>query len=303
MMLRLLRFSPRRFVRHYGNVLLPGSFLNQTTPESEKLSSLLKRADANKAKFINIRKTIQTTSLVNWLRIRLGYSSNALEGNTLSERDVYYLIQEGITIDGKPISDIRDVQAHDNALKLLFDASTSKISLDPELIKKFHRIVMPESRPGDPPPGDFKKEKNFTFTTWNDTALLRMYAFPEDVRDRVAELMFWLRDNEAKVHPLHLASIGHYNVATIHPFPDGNGRIARLLMNALLIRHDFTPAIIEPFQRVAYITALETSRNTDNILPFTEFLAQTLVDSQEPLLELGSFTRSPPQGKVSVNQQ
>ena len=94
-----------------------------------------------------------------------------------------------------------------------------------------------------------------------------------------------------KIHPIALAAIGHYNFVTIHPFPDGNGRVGRLLMNILLLRQSFTPVIIETFQKQAYIDAIESARVNNNITPFVEFLAETMLDTQKPLLEMGSFIR------------
>ncbi len=88
-----------------------------------------------------------------------------------------------------------------------------------------------------------------------------------------------------------LAAIGHYNLLTIYPFPAGNGRVARLLMNIVLLHNSFTPAIIEPEQKTEYCKAIEETRASDNLLFFTEFIAQCVVDSQEPLIQLASLAR------------
>jgi len=266
-----------------------GSFVSNVnlTP---KLAALLKFADENKTTYIQ-KSTLDSSSVVNWLNLKFVHSSNALEGNNLSQKEVYRVIREGVTIGGKPLQDIRDVVAYDKAVQLIFSASYLKQPIDAEMIKQMHRVGLPVLETAGIP-GEYKKSNNFTFTELADgTPALRFYVEHEDVRDRVAELMFWLRDNESKVHPIILSAVGHYNLVTIHPFVDGNGRVARLLMNALLVRHSFTPAIIEPFQKDEYVKAIESVRESDDITLFVEFIAQTVIDTQKELLELNSFSR------------
>jgi len=285
-------FSKARYStdRALNTVLPPGAFLTQYEA-STKLSALFLQADNNKKTYI-ARNRLDSNSVVDWFRVRLGYTSNALEGNTLSEKDVYMLVKEGITIGGKPIRDMLDVTAHDKAVRLLFDAAYQTLPLEPALIKSLHQAALPPpERESDPPLGEYKKYMNFTFTNYKGSSVMRAYVEPEDVRDRIAELMFWLRDNEKQIHPIALAAIGHYNFVTIHPFPDGNGRVGRLLMNILLLRQSFTPVIIETFQKQAYIEAIEGARVNNDVTPFVEFLAETMIDTQKPLLDMSSFVR------------
>src|SRR5690348_5547529 len=108
---------------------------------------------------------------------------------------------------------------------------------------------------------------------------------PEDVCNQLTELIHWLQANERVVcsllskltvteilqlHPVTLATVAHYNVVRVQPFSAGNGRVARLFMNLLLLRGQFSPAVIEPEERDHYLRCLEDA-DDGNILPFIEF--------------------------------
>ena len=97
-------------------------------------------------------------------------------------------------------------------------------------------------------------------------------------------LCSWINDSYDEVHPILLASIAHYNMVRIHPFDDGNGRGARLLMNLLLIRTGFPPAIIKNETGRKYF---ETLAQTDegNIHSFIEFITDSCIDTEKLILD------------------
>jgi len=154
-------------------------------------------------------------------------------------------------------------------------------------------VIPSPQKPDDIVTGEYKKHNNMTFVRnpKGYNMIVLRYVDKDDVRDQVAELVFWVRDNEATVHPIHLASIAHYNTVRIHPFPDGNGRLARLFMNLLFIRHGYNPAVIEPEQREEYMGCLFYADRGD-IAPLTEFIASSLIATQNRLLNIGSFVNS-----------
>jgi len=256
------------------------------TPQSESLNTIINLADQKK-KMINENFMNVAPSFLDIFRKKLTYTSNALEGNSMTEKQVFTYIDTGVTIGGKPLSDHLDIASHDKAVKFLFSLASKRVELSPEIVKDLHKMACPVTEQNAP--GEYKKLSNMTFTTHPVTNEMMVYTYvaPEDVRDEIAELLFWLKENEAKHHAIYLASISHYNFARIHPFPDGNGRVARLLMNLMLLRKGFCPTIIYPEQREEYIRLLNVAKMGD-ILPFTEFIGNSLLETQNNLIYISS---------------
>ncbi len=107
-------------------------------------------------------------------------------------------------------------------------------------------------------PGEYKTTPNNVLTSTGETYY---FAPPEQVKPEMSDLIDWYRMQEAeREHPIIIAATVHYRFVRIHPFDDGNGRMARLLMNLILIRHGYTVAIVPIDQRDRYLQELETSR-------------------------------------------
>jgi len=140
-------------------------------------------------------------------------------------------------------------------------------------------------------PGVYKKYENLCFSTDSDTKdpIVLRYVHPEDVRDQVYELTMKLGQLEKEgYHAIQLATIAHYNLARIHPFGDGNGRLARILMNLMFLRRGFNPAVIHLTQKEQYMECLAKADRC-NVTPLAEFVAECLTKTQETLLALGAL--------------
>ena len=97
------------------------------------------------------------------------------------------------------------------------------------------------------------------------------------------ELIEWINENIDKIHPIAVASILHYNLVRIHAFDDGNGRGARILMNLVLIKKGFFPAVIKTERKRKYLEAIHEADKGD-INPFIQFIATELIETQEKVL-------------------
>ena len=93
----------------------------------------------------------------------------------------------------------------------------------------------------------------------------------------------WINENIINRHPLIVASIAHYNMVRIHPFDDGNGRVARLLMNMILLKKSYPVAIIKNENRRKYLTALDRA-DKDNIVSFFKLIAGSLIDTKNTII-------------------
>ena len=186
------------------------------------------------------------------LRIDANYHSNAIEGNSLTMGETRSLILHGLTARGKPMRDHLDIEGHDTAVKAIEDAISNDHALSEVFIRNLHRILLKEpyeapavTEDGRPTKrtisiGDYKTRPNNVLTSTGET-----YYFtpPEQVKPAMSDLIDWYREKEREAeHPIIIAATFHYRFVHIHPFDDGNGRMARLLMNMILIKHGYTIA-------------------------------------------------------------
>lgn len=218
-----------------------------------------------------------------YYRTDLTYTSNALEGNSLTETETKIVLEEGITIGGKPLKDHFEVighsDAYDHMYELLKKENITEIDVC-ELHKLFYyRIDMQNA-------GSYRKEP--IFVTGSDFE----FPAPSKVSYLMQKFIAELPNLHARYHPIEYAARAHAQLVTIHPFVDGNGRTARLLMNVLLMRSGYPIVIIPPIVRRDYIVAIREA-NRENYEPFTNFLSnmtyEALLDYRRLLKTLTTY--------------
>ena len=218
------------------------------------------------------------------LRLEWNYNSNAIEGNTLTLRETRSLILHGLTAHGKPFRDHIDIEGHDSAVQAIQAAVDDAHQLNQVFIRNLHRILLKEPYPttAETPGGrlvqrtisvgDYKTTPNNVRTSTGET-----YYFtpPDQVAPAMSDLIDWYRTKESEgEHPIIIAATFHYRFVRIHPFDDGNGRMARLLMNLILIKHGYTVAIIRQDGREEYIDTLEQVDQTEDLTEFINYVAR-----------------------------
>ena len=218
------------------------------------------------------------------LRLEANYHSNAIEGNTLTLGETRSLILHGLTAHGKPLRDHLDIQGHDSAVKAIEAAVKEEQELNEVFIRNLHRVLLkePYKTQAETPDGkliertislgEYKTVPNNVRTSTGET-----YYFtpPEQVKQAMGDLIDWYRAKEREAeHPIVIAATFHYRFVRIHPFDDGNGRMARLLMNMILIKHGYTVAMIRRENRDEYLSKLEQTDRTENLTEFINFVAR-----------------------------
>ena len=188
-------------------------------------------------------------NLEEWFRIELTYNSNAIEGNTLSRAETALVVEKGLTIGGKSINE--HLEATNTAAAL--DFIKEQIKRKPSDIKekdilKIHEIILDRI--------DKENAGIYRRVPVRISGSGVVLPNPRKVQTLMDEFFSWIK-NETKMHAVELAAEAHYRFVTIHPFIDGNGRSARLLMNMILMMRGFPPAIIRKNDRLAYIKSLE----------------------------------------------
>ena len=218
------------------------------------------------------------------LRLEWSYNSNAIEGNTLTLRETRSLILHGLTAHGKPFRDHVDIEGHDSAVQATQAAVSDAEQLNQVFIRNLHRVLLKEPYPttAETPDGrlvqrtisvgDYKTTPNNVRTSTGET-----YYFtpPEQVAPAMSDLIDWYRAKECEgEHPIIIAATFHYHFVRVHPFDDGNGRMARLLMNLILIQHGYTVAIIPQDGRDEYLDNLERVDQTEDLTEFINYVAR-----------------------------
>ncbi|MBU5255205.1 Fic family protein [Tissierella praeacuta] len=208
-------------------------------------------------------------------RIGLTWTSNALEGNSLTESETKVLIEDGLTVGGRPLRDMFEAVDHAKAYDYMFTLLGNKEIVEKDILylhKLFYQNIDEEfsGRYRDIPV--FISGSNYPVTK------------VENIQSEIEDLCKWIKTERSKYHPVEFAAILHKKFVFIHPFKDGNGRVARLLMNTALIQDGYLPALIPPILRTEYISLLEKAYEDDS--PFINFIIERELESQKDFLRL-----------------
>lgn len=196
--------------------------------------------------------------------IELTWSSNAIEGNTLSQRETAELIEHGLIVGGKPLRDHLEAEDHFAAVQWVREIAASDSPLDEAVVVELHRRIVARSQP----------QIAGVYSPHPRRIAGSPVVFPNPLK--LPDLMqaFGRELGDLGVTP-EAAFEAHFRLTAIHPFSDGNGRAARLLMNLMLLRAGYPPIAVRPLDRSAYLDALELGSLEGDLGPF-----QTLMHSR-----------------------
>lgn len=201
------------------------------------------------------------------LSIEWTYNSNSIEGNSLTLRETQMVIQEGITIKGKSLREHFETYNHDKAIDFLFTVVNDQYVLRSIDILSLHALVLRSI------------EEDFAGRLRNGGVRISGANFvppnANKVSDLLDELIDFINTNPLQLNDIELATVFHHKFVWIHPFFDGNGRTVRLVMNLLLMRCGFPPAIILKNDRKKYYEALNQA-NAGNYQKLTLLMCQAL---------------------------
>ena len=201
--------------------------------------------------------------------LEMTYNSNAIEGNSLTLKETFLVVNEGLTIKGKPLKDHLEAKGHSEALEYLYEltAKDKSAPLTERVIREFNVIVM----------RNIDQEWAGRYRNSNVIIGGATHTPPEafEVPQLMQELISWVNNDGRNLHPVELAAVFHHRFVHIHPFFDGNGRTTRLAMNVVLLRAGFPLVVILKNDRGRYYRLLgEADRG--NLVPFGRFIAQAV---------------------------
>lgn len=203
--------------------------------------------------------------------VDFNYNNNHIEGNTLTYGQTEILLLFGKIIGEANVKDVQEMTASNVGLKMMIDeASLNNFPLTQNFIRALHKTLLREDYriyqklPGGLQTsylihaGQYKTRPNSVVTRYGDRY---EYASPEETPGLMSDLVDWYNEAEQKkdFSPIELAALFHYRYIRIHPFEDGNGRIARLLVNYILVRHGYPMIVVRSRDKSKYIEALHKS--------------------------------------------
>jgi Fic family protein len=228
----------------------------------------------------------QEARVLQKFRLEWNYNSNAIEGNSLTLGETRSLLLHGLTAAGKPMRDHLDIKGHNEAVVALEEFVRSEYPLTEQFIREMHQLLLGEAyevpaqtASGQPTrkrivPGRYKTSPNNVLTA---TGEMFYFASVEETPGRMTDLVDWYRAEEAAptLHPVALAAEFHYRFVRVHPFDDGNGRMSRLLMNLILLRHGYPMTVIQAADRNRYLAALAEA-DAGEPEPFLRFIIENV---------------------------
>ena len=262
-------------------------------------------------------------ALLKQLRVKWIYNSNAIEGNTLSEGDTSFIIENGLTVQGKSLAEHNQVIGHIKALDLIY-GMLEKDTIKEEDLFLLHKAIQTEividyERPN----GAYKVIPNGRWIKVNGKDEHFYYPHPEDIK----QLMnLWFKEHgnisqkiNSKDEAIQIYTDMHTNFVAIHPFYDGNGRIARLVANLPLLKNGYLPIIVDSQSKEEYTKLLfeynmsnELNRNTTVLTKRNEeynylldFFEEQYRNSEETLETLRKSTQKMEarRAKISSNKK
>ncbi len=212
-------------------------------------------------------KSLREKLLVEWT-----YHSNAIEGNTLTLSETKVVL-EGITVGGKTLREHLEVINHKDAIHYIEEIIANHETLSEWQIKNIHSLVLKGIMPENA--GVYRTENVFISGAEHIPP-----AFVH-VPEQMTQLMEWYVGKGQTLHVVERAAILHSEFVKIHPFVDGNGRTARLLLNFELLKHGHVPIVIKKEQRLEYYNALDHSHVKGEYEVFIKLVAEILEDTLE----------------------
>lgn len=229
--------------------------------------------------------------LLEKFRLEWNYNSNHIEGNTLTYGETMLLLVKGKTTGDHDIREYEEMQAHDLAIEMVRQwAKDGSRPLTEADVRELNRVIL--VRPFYSPaitadgqktqkriiPGVYKDQPNHVRLP--NGSIFR-YAEPDEVPVKMEELISWYNSEKtATANPIVVAAKLHHDFVLIHPFGDGNGRVARLVMNYHLLKNGYPPVVVKSSEKKDYLTALAKA-DAGDLESFADYLGQQMIWSLE----------------------
>lgn len=234
----------------------------------EKLDELREKLNSFRPLPEEVLKNLHEDLVLRWT-----YNSNAIEGNTLTVQETKVAL-EGITVGGKTMTEHLEAINHREAILYMEDIVKKKEILSEFIIKSIHSLILKNI-----------DDKNAGVYRNSNVIISGAKHRPPEyihVSIKMENFIKWYVKESKNLHPIERATRVHIDFVGIHPFVDGNGRTARLLMNLELMKSGFPPAIIKVEDRLVYYKALDDAHIKKDYKGFLNLMCKVVEESFEP---------------------
>jgi Fic family protein len=208
-------------------------------------------------------KKLKEQVIIEWT-----YNSNAIEGTSLTLKETELVIEHGLTIKGKPLKEHFEAVNHKEAILFLEELiKKEKFKINSLLIRQIHQLILKNI--------DKENAGKFRETKVQITGSGYLPPMPSELPVKMKQFEYWLNNKKNKINYLDYTAITHFKLVDIHPFIDGNGRTARLLMNLILMVKGYPPTIILKSDRAVYYRTLEMAHKGE-LKPFIDFIGRNI---------------------------
>ena len=226
------------------------------------------------------------------LRLEWNYTSNSMEGNSLTKRETRTVMVNAIEVNGKPIKDITEIKNHDKVISTIMKIGKGELNISESRVKEIHKGIMYEDDPEkEKYIGQWKNTDNYMINFQGERYDFAPHA---EVKERMHDLINWTNTEKEKIqqakkdaiHPVLLAFRFHLDYLAIHPFYDGNGRTARILTNLILISYGYPPLYVNENEKQnyhRYLTDIQSYGGEPDL--FYEFMADLLLRSMRIIMD------------------
>ena len=208
------------------------------------------------------------------MRIRFTYHSNAIEGNTLTMSETKAVLEDGITIGGKSLKEHLEAVGHSHAIDYLEALAHGDEALTERTLKEFHSLILRNIDGANA--GTYRRVNVLISGAGHIPPSV------ECVPEKMEAFFRWYGATRGTLHPVEFAARVHVDFVNIHPFKDGNGRTARLIMNFELMRAGFPTVIVPVDARPDYYRNLDIAATQGDYLPFVMQIAELAQKSFAP---------------------
>jgi Fic family protein len=220
----------------------------------------------------NMTRQLRDKLIIEWT-----YNSNAIEGNTLTLSETKVVLENGITIKGKPLKDHLEIINHKEAIEYIEDLVSKNVKLSEYDIRSVHYLILKEIDSTNA--GKYRNENVFISGAKHVPPVYMNV--PYKMQNLIDQYQSW-----KDLHPVVRACFLHGEFVKIHPFIDGNGRTARLLLNFELIQSGYPPVVIKTEDRADYYDALDKAHTTNNYTDFIKIIVDLVNESENLYLYL-----------------
>jgi len=233
-----------------------------------KLDLLKSKLDRHRPLSTDMSKNLHEDLVLKWT-----FNSNAIEGNTLTMQETKVAL-EGITIGGKSLREHFEAINHKDAILFVEKLATKGELLSEHDIRSIHSLILK----------NIDEQNAGHYRNINVLISGAEHKPPQslEIPSKMQKFIGWYKNNHKNLHPVELAARVHIDFVGIHPFVDGNGRTARLLMNLELIKQGYPPVIIKVENRLDYYKALDLAHTKQEYELFMKLMMKSVEESFEP---------------------